>query len=41
MLNKKSDVFLADADYSREEVFSGLEDALKVLNIEIPEYLRI
>lgn len=40
-LNRKDDEFLAAADFSREEIIRGLEDAMKALNMEIPEYLRI
>jgi len=40
-LNGKDDTFLATADFSREEIVSGLEDAMKALNMEIPEYLRL
>ena len=40
-LNDKSDEFLAAADFSREEIIRGLEDGLKAVGMEIPEYLRI
>ena len=40
-LNLKNDEFLAAADFSRDEIVSGLEDALGWLGMEIPEYLRI
>ena len=40
-LNGKDDEFLAAADFSREEIIRGMEDALKAANMEIPEYLRI
>ena len=40
-VNEKTDEFLAEADFSRDEIISGLEDAMKALNMEIPEYLRI
>ncbi len=40
-LNGKDDEFLASADFSRDEIAGGLEDAMKALNMEIPEYLRI
>ena len=40
-LNSKDDEFLAAADFSRDEIVSGLEDAMKAINMEIPEYLRI
>ena len=39
--NGKSDEFLAASRFSREEIISGLSDAMKVLGMEIPEYLRI
>ena len=40
-LNLKNDEFLAAANFSRDEIVSGLEDALGRLGMEIPEYLRI
>ena len=40
-LNLKNDEFLAAADFSRDEIVSGLEDALGWLGMEIPEYLRV
>ena len=40
-LNGKDDEFLAAADFSREEIIRGLEDAMKAVGMEIPEYLRI
>ena len=40
-LNRKDDAFLTAADFSREEIISGLEDAMKTVGMEIPEYLRI
>ena len=40
-VNSRDDEFLAKADFSREEVISGLEDAMKAAHMEIPEYLRI
>ena len=40
-VNGKSDEFLSAADFSRDEIVSGLEDAMKKLGMEIPEYLRI
>ena len=33
--------FLEAADFSREEIIRGLEDALRLAEMEIPEYLRI
>ena len=40
-LNSKDDAFLEAADFSREEIIRGMEDALKAANMGIPEYLRI
>ena len=40
-LNAKDDLFLSQSDFSRDEIISGLEDAMKAVNLEIPEYLRI
>ena len=40
-LNEKEDEFLEKAGFSRDEVAEGLEDALKLAGMEIPEYLRI
>ena len=40
-VNSKDDEFLKRADFSRDEIVSGLEDAMKALDMEIPEYLRI
>ena len=40
-VNSKTDEFLASADFSRDEIISGLEDALRILDLEIPEFLRI
>ena len=40
-LNEKDDEFLEKADFSREEIVEGLEDAMKAVHMEIPEYLRI
>ena len=40
-VNGKDDGFLAKADFPREEIMEGLRDALKVLHMELPEYLRI
>ena len=40
-LNSKDDAFLEAADFSREEIIRGLEDALRLAKMEIPEYLRI
>ena len=39
--NGKPDEFLAAAGFSREEIISGLSDAMKALGMEIPEYLRL
>ena len=40
-LNSKEDEFLEKSDFSREEIVEGLEDAMKAVHMEIPEYLRI
>ena len=40
-LNGKDDEFLAKANFSREEIITGLEDGMKAIGMEIPEYLRI
>lgn len=40
-LNEKDDAFLEAAGFSREEIIKGLEDAMKAVHMEIPEYLRI
>ena len=40
-LNGKDDEFLASADFSREEIIRGLEDGMKAVGMEIPEYLRL
>lgn len=40
-VNSRDDEFLARADFSREEIIRGLEDAMKAVHMEIPEYLRI
>ena len=39
--NSKPDEFLAAAEFSREEIISGLSDAMNALGMEIPEYLRL
>lgn len=40
-VNDKDDEFLEHADFTREEIMEGLEDAMKAVHMEIPEYLRI
>ena len=40
-LNSRDDNFLAAHDFSRDEIISGLSDAMKALGMEIPEYLRL
>ena len=40
-VDSKDDDFLKAADFSRDEIISGLEDAMKAIDLEIPEYLRI
>ena len=40
-VNEKEDAFLEKANFSREEIIEGLEDAMKTVHMEIPEYLKI
>ena len=40
-LNGKDDDFLTAADFPREEIIRGLEDGMKAVGMEIPEYLRL
>lgn len=40
-VNSKEDAFLEKARFSREEIMEGLEDAMRAVHMEIPEYLRI
>ena len=40
-LNSKDDAFLEKARFSRDEIAEGLEDAMRAVHMEIPEYLRI
>ena len=40
-VNAKEDAFLEKANFSREEIIEGLEDAMKTVHMEIPEYLKI
>ena len=40
-VNDKDDEFLEKADFTREEIMEGLEDAMKAVHMESPEYLRI
>ena len=40
-LNDKDDEFPDSADFPRDEIITGLEDAMKAVNMEIPDYLRI
>ena len=40
-LNEKPDEFLESAGFSRDEIVEGMEDALKLIGMEIPEYLRM
>lgn len=40
-VNSRDDEFLAAANFSRDEIISGMEDAMKAIGMEIPEYLRI
>ena len=39
-LNEKGDTFLDRADFSRDEIMSGMEDALRMVGKQIPEYLQ-
>ncbi len=39
-LNGKKDDFLERAGFSRDEILSGLEEALRLIGREIPEYLK-
>ena len=40
-VNDKDDAFLEKASFSRKEIVSGMEDAMKRIGMEIPEYLRV
>ena len=40
-VNNRDDAFLAAAGFPRDEIISGMEDAMKAIGMEIPEYLRI
>ena len=40
-VNDKDDEFLEKADFTRDEIMEGLEDAMRAVHMEIPEYLRI
>ncbi|MBO7662604.1 MAG: hypothetical protein J6U01_04470 [Clostridia bacterium] len=40
-VNGKKDEFLYQASFSRDEIYSGLKDALALIGREIPDYLRI
>ena len=40
-VNGKGDDFLAAADFPREEIISGLEEALAAAGMDLPEYLRL
>ena len=40
-VNSKDDAFLEAASFSREEIITGREDALRRIGMEIPEYLKI
>ena len=40
-VNDKDDEFLEKANFTREEIMEGLEDAMRAVHMEIPEYLRI
>ena len=40
-VNSKDDEFLAAADFNREEILSGLEDAMRRIGMDVSEYVRI
>ena len=40
-VNDKDDAFLEKAGFSREEIISGMEDAMRRIGMEIPEYLKV
>ena len=40
-VNSKDDEFLAKADFSREEILTGLEDAMRRIGMDVSEYVRI
>ena len=40
-VNDKEDAFLSRAGFSREEIVSGMKDAMKQIGMEIPDFLRI
>ena len=40
-VNDKDDEFLEKANFTRDEIMEGLEDAMRAVHMEIPEYLRI
>ena len=40
-VNNRDDAFLARANFTREEIIGGLEDAMKAIRMDIPEYLKI
>ena len=40
-VNNRDDEFLAVAGFPRDEIISGMEDAMRAIGMEIPEYLRI
>lgn len=39
--NTKDDAFLEGAGFSRDEIAAGLDEAMKAVGLEIPEYLKI
>ena len=39
-VNSKDDEFLEKADFSRDEIVEGLQDAMRTVRMEIPGYLR-
>ena len=40
-LNSKDDAFLARAGFSREEILTGMEDAMRRIGRDISEYLKV
>ena len=40
-VNDKDDAFLEKAGFSRDEIITGMEDAMRRIGMEIPEYLQL
>ncbi len=40
-VNDKDDAFLARSGFSRDEIITGMEDAMRRIGMEIPEYLKL